>query len=81
VDRGFGPNFDPANAWDCAFIDRVHALDQRELESGRLKPTHIYAALTKKPVENPRFYKHMTPEFCVRWPESRLKSLWNPFGK
>jgi hypothetical protein len=79
VDRSFGPNFDPENEWDRNFIDRVQALDQSELETGRLKPTHIYAALTKKPVAKPKCHKHMTPEFCVRWPDPRSRSLWNLF--
>ena len=66
VDRGFGPNFDPANEWDRCFIDRVHALNQSEIESGRIKPTHMVAAMTKHPVSNIKLHKHLSPEFCVR---------------
>jgi SAM-dependent methyltransferase len=66
IDRGFGPNFDPANEWDCGFIDRVHAVDRMELESGRIKPTHMYAVMTKRPVSKTRCHQHMTPDFCVR---------------
>jgi SAM-dependent methyltransferase len=72
VDRAFGPNFDPDKEWDRDFIDRVHAVDVRELESGRVKPTHMYAALTKNPVDRPKFHKHLTPEFCVRDPGNLL---------
>lgn len=70
VDRSFGPNFSPDNEWDRAFIDRVHALDVREIEAGRVKPTHMMAAMTKGPVERPRIYKHLSPGFCVRRPEA-----------
>ncbi len=66
IDRSFGPNFDPANEWDLEFIDRVHALDVSEIEAGRIKPTHMIALMTKKPVERPKIHKHLTPEFCVR---------------
>ena len=66
VDRAFGPNFDPERAWDRNFIDRVHALDMQQMEQGIVKPTHIQAAMRNRPVENPRFYKHLTPEFCIR---------------
>ena len=66
IDRGFGPNFNPDNEWDRAFIDRVHALDVEEIESGRIKPTHMIAAMTTQPVAQPRIYKHLSPEFCIR---------------
>lgn len=69
VDRVYGPNFDPDREWDRDFIDRVHAVDVREIEAGRLKPTHIYAAMTKRPSDNPKYYKHLTPEFSVRRPD------------
>jgi len=69
VDRVFGPNFDPNREWDRDFIDRIHAADVREIESGRLKPTHIYAAMMKRPSSNPKFHKHLTPEFSVRMPD------------
>lgn len=69
IDRGFGPNFDPHREWDRVFIDRVHALDVREIESGRVKPTHIMAAMTKKPVERTLQHKNLSPEFCIRWPD------------
>ena len=74
VDRCFGPNFDPENEWDRAFIDRIHALDVEEIESGRVKPTHMMAALTAKPVEHVKIHKHLSPEFCVRRPDSVSKS-------
>jgi len=66
VDRCFGPNFDPAVENDRAFIDRVQALDMAEIESGRVKPTHMIAVMTKMPVAQTKMYKHLSPEFCVR---------------
>jgi len=66
IDRSFGPNFDPASEWDRSFIDRVQALDERELESGRIKPTHMMAAMAKRPASTTKMHKHMSPEFCMR---------------
>jgi SAM-dependent methyltransferase len=66
VDRLYGPNFDPDADWDRDFIDRVHALDVNEIDSGRIKPTHMYAAMTKDLPYRPKFYKHWSPEFCIR---------------
>jgi SAM-dependent methyltransferase len=68
IDRGYGPNFDPEKAWDREFIDRVHALDVQEIDAGRVKPTHVYAAMTRTPLAQPRFPRHWSPEFCVRHP-------------
>jgi SAM-dependent methyltransferase len=68
VDRAFGPNFDPANEWDRSFIDRVHELDVDEIEAGRLKPTHMIAAMRTRPVERTLMHKHLSPDFCVRRP-------------
>lgn len=69
VDRSFGPNFDPNNKWDRLFIDKVHYLDQQYLEKGIIKPTQMIAALTKCPLNKMRIYKHLSPDFCVRWPK------------
>lgn len=72
IDRAYGHNFDANNEWDRAFIDRVHDVDQIEIESGRIKPTHMLAAMTKRPVAHPQFYKHLSPDFCLRKPGWRL---------
>ena len=69
IDRCFGPNFDPENEWDRDFIDRVQALDAAEIESGRIKPTHIMAAMTKRPTGPTKMYKHLSPQFCIRRPD------------
>lgn len=66
IERTYGPNFDIHNPADLAFIDRVHALDQASIESGRLKPTHMIAALCKTPPMQTVVIRNLTPEFCVR---------------
>ncbi len=48
VDRGFGPSFDAAAAWDRAFVDCVHACDERALLAGYLTPTHMMAVMASR---------------------------------
>lgn len=67
VDRAFGHNFDPNLEEDKKFIDMVAILDDRLIENGALKPTHIIAAMRSVPQSQPRYYKHLTPAFCVRY--------------
>ena len=67
VDRSFGHNFDPKKESDIAFIDRVAMTDEALIESGKIKPTHMIAALKKQGAVL-KTYKHLTPEFCVRPP-------------
>ncbi len=69
IDRCFGHNFDPANCWDLAFIDKVHFADEDCLQKGEIKPTHMTAAMMKTAPARMRTHKHLTPDFCVRWPE------------
>lgn len=66
VDRGFGHNFDPDSQEDQRFIDEVAQLDEQLIESGELKPTHIIAVMRAPLVATPKYYKHLTPEFCTR---------------
>ena len=66
VDRAFGHNFDPELIEDQRFIDKVAQLDDQLLESGELKPTHIIAVMRASPVMLPKYYKHLSPEFCTR---------------
>jgi SAM-dependent methyltransferase len=66
VDRMYGPNFDPAVEWDRDFIDRVHDLDFQEIDCGHIKPTHMYAAMTKDSASPTKFYRHWSPDFCIR---------------
>lgn len=66
IDRAFGPNFSPDNPEDVAFIERMAELDERKLDAGEVKPTHLIAALRARDVAECRCYRHWTPEFCVR---------------
>ena len=66
IDRSFGCNFDAAASWDRSFIDEVHQRDEEEIFSGRLKPTHMLAAVGNSPATPMIVRAHMTPEFCVR---------------
>ena len=68
TDRAFGHNYDASAEWDRSFIDRVHARDEEELLAGRIKPTHMLAAMVADRSVVPRVRKHMTPTFCVRPP-------------
>jgi ubiquinone/menaquinone biosynthesis C-methylase UbiE len=72
VDRAFGHNFDPESEEDKKFIDKVAELDDQLIESGALKPTHIIAVLRSSTVLTPKYYKHLTPEFCTRNIDSSL---------
>ncbi|HKI65349.1 MAG TPA: class I SAM-dependent methyltransferase [Burkholderiales bacterium] len=68
IDRGIGPNFDPERAWDRDFIDQVHAADVAAIESGRIKPTHLLASMTVRPLFTCRYPGNLSPDFCVRRP-------------
>lgn len=69
VDRVFGHNFSVESEWDRQFIDRVHAQDEACIEKGIIKPTHMIAAMTRRPTQHTKIYKHLTPEFCLRKPD------------
>lgn len=71
IDRGFGPHFDPSKEWDRSFIDRIHARDEEEMLSGRIKPTHVLAVMRRDRTVTPKVWQHMTPEFCVRPPTGK----------
>lgn len=69
IDRSFGPNLDPGNPEDLAFVDRVACLDEKLLDKGLITPTHLVAAMRLTPVETPKTYRHWTPNFCIRLPD------------
>jgi SAM-dependent methyltransferase len=66
IDRGFGHNFHLSDPRDCYFIDFVAGLDDYFIESGKIKPTQMLAAMTKTEKGPVKVYKHLTPKFCVR---------------
>lgn len=70
IDRGFGPNYNPENPQDAAFIDYVHNLNEELISKGILKPTLLIAVLVNEPVSSTKIYKHWTPAFCIRNPEA-----------
>ena len=71
IDRPFGHNFNAAAEWDRDFIDRVHQRDEEGILSGELKPTQMMAVMQNEPVESKLVHPRLTPEFCIRWPESQ----------
>jgi SAM-dependent methyltransferase len=68
VDRAFGYNFDATAHWDRRFIDQVHERDEREMISGRIKPTHMLAVLGSDQCGEMMFHEPLTPEYCLRRP-------------
>ena len=68
IDRCFGHNFDPANPEDVAFIDRIGELNETLIDNGTIKPTQMMAAMRAVSATPTRYYRHWTPEFCVRQP-------------
>jgi len=74
IDRSFGHHFNADAEWDREFIDRVHARDEEEILSGRIKPTHMFAVMRKDYTGATACWKHLTPQFCVRVPEDTAES-------
>ena len=68
VERSFGPNFSIEREWDRAFIDRVHARDERELAAGLVKPTHMFAVLGNGRNGDGPFVGSLSPRDAVRRP-------------
>jgi SAM-dependent methyltransferase len=66
IDRSFGHHFDPANAWDRGFIDRVHARDEREIDAGNITPTHMMAVMGVGREGQGLALPGLTPARCVR---------------
>ena len=68
IDRAFGHNFDQDAEWDRAFIDNVHARDEEAMRIGRIKPTHLIAAMCLDRPSKPRFLDDRPPAECIRRP-------------
>ena len=66
VNRAYGANFDPNNAQDTAFIDFIEYLNSLLLELGHVKPTKMIAIMSAGEVKNTKYYKNLSPEFCIR---------------
>lgn len=65
IDRAFGHNFDATAQWDRDFIDRVHQMDEDGFRSGKLKPTQMFAVMTK---ERPLYARGLSPAMSLRLP-------------
>ena len=48
VDRGYGPNYDAANALDRDFIDLVATANDAMIDAAQIKPTMMFADMVKK---------------------------------
>ena len=66
VDRSFGPNFDVNSETDRAFIDRVHARDEEQINAGQIKPTQMFAVLSLDHSRPSKYAGRLAPEFCIR---------------
>ncbi len=66
IDRSFGPNFDVNSDRDRAFIDRVHARDELEINAGNLKPTQMFAVLSLDRSRPSKHTGHLSPAHCTR---------------
>jgi hypothetical protein len=69
-DRLYGPNYDPNVPAHTQFIDSIELLNSLLLELGVIKPTMILAVLSNQAPASPRFWKTLTPEFCIRNPNT-----------
>jgi SAM-dependent methyltransferase len=79
IDRGIGHHFNPEREWDRDFIDRIHARDEAELQAGRIKPTHMMAAMGTDLPEPCRHRLNLSPQFCIRH-VSAGRGLWRWLG-
>jgi SAM-dependent methyltransferase len=73
IERGFGHNLNVDNPHDTGFIDFLEQLNSLLIDLGYLKPTMMYAVMTrrKEHAPPPRCHRHWTPEFCIRVADPR----------
>jgi SAM-dependent methyltransferase len=69
VGRAFGHNFDAGAEWDRAFIDKIHARDEAELCSGRIKPTQMLAVMRVGAGGAVEHLPGRAPAASIRWPD------------
>jgi len=80
VDRTYGGNFDADSAWDRNFIDQVNERDEKEIVSGRIKPTHMLAVMGKDASVATVLREPLSPAFCLRDPSRVVESAGIPAG-
>jgi SAM-dependent methyltransferase len=66
VDRAFGHNFDPVMDSDKAFVDFLQLLNDRLTDASVVKPTTMFAVMTKRMNDTPRVWRDWTPKSCER---------------
>jgi len=64
IDRIYGRNFSPADSGDRRFIDYVEKLNTKLIDLGIVKPTAMFATLSKE--RDACRYSRWSPEFCLR---------------
>jgi SAM-dependent methyltransferase len=65
IERTFGPNMDPNNPKDAAFIDFLEVLNTQLITAGILKPTQMLAVMGKQPTDTICDHGWL-PQFCIR---------------
>ncbi len=66
IGRGYGANYNPENPHDTALIDFIEFLNATLLENGLIKPTKMAAIMSLGEGANTKFYRNLSPEFCIR---------------
>lgn len=70
-DRGYGQSIDIENPREKALVEFLSEMNEMLLETGRIKPTMIFAHMRRQGDGSgaPRVHGVMTPEFAIRPPE------------
>ena len=66
VDRAFGHNLDPVSESDRSFVDFVQLLNDRLIDGGIIKPTTMFAVMSKSLESEPKQWRHWGPRFSER---------------
>tara|TARA_R100000935_G_C2834503_1_gene167255 strand:+ start:643 stop:1641 length:999 start_codon:yes stop_codon:yes gene_type:complete len=71
-DRGYGQSIDMDNSRDRALVEFLSCTNELLLETGRVKPTMLFAHMIKKTSapKEPMIWGRMSPEFALRPVES-----------
>jgi len=79
VERGIGPNFDPANPADRDFIDGLAVANDALIDAGIIKPTMMFADMVKKgaPVAT-KIVGKRSPEFLRSLSVSTWRTCFVP---
>jgi SAM-dependent methyltransferase len=75
--KTYGPNFRPELLAHRQFVEKIDNLNSSLLELGVVKPTMMFAVLSNRNGLHGRFWRNLSPEFCVRNPQS-ASTPWRP---